>query len=102
MTHDQVVAEIQERARSAGILTHYCHLSKLCLGDRGLPDLFLAGPFGAAWIEVKTPESPRLDSEQVTWKYVLCAAGQLYYKVTPESLSDDTVTNILMLIGGPQ
>ena len=78
MTHDQVVAEIQARAERRGILSHYCGSAERCHADRGAPDLLLAGPFGVAWVEVKTSACPTLSSGQVAWRYMLRAAGQVH------------------------
>jgi len=78
VTHDEVVFAIQSRARARGVLTHYCKRGERCLGDRGAPDLLLAGTHHAGWIEVKTPACPTLSSAQVQWRYQLLAAGQLY------------------------
>ena len=77
MTHDQIVAEIQARAKRRGILSHYCGSAERCHGDRGMPDVLLVGMFGAAWVEVKTP-GDTLRPDQVTWNHALKAAGQLY------------------------
>ena len=77
MTHDEIVAEIQLRAKRSGILSEYCGRALRCQGDRGKPDLFLVGMFGAAWIEVKTP-GDQLRAEQVTWKHMLRSAGQVH------------------------
>jgi hypothetical protein len=77
VTHDQIVARIQARATARGLRTHYCRKSVTCAGDRGLPDLFLCGPGGAGWIEVKTPGDP-LEPGQTAWRYMLIAAAQFY------------------------
>jgi hypothetical protein len=99
MTHDDVVHAIQERAKKRGILTHYCGPAKLCKGDRGAPDLVLAGMFGAAWIEVKTP-GDQLDPGQTTWKYALLAAGQEHYVIRPPDLEDGRVDGLLDRLAG--
>lgn len=77
MTHDEVVHEIQARARRRGVLSHYCHNSIRCEGDRGLPDVLLVGHYGVAFVEVKTP-GDQLKPAQTTWKHALKAAGQLH------------------------
>ncbi len=97
MNHDQIVAEIQARAKTRGILTHYCGSGERCHGDRGMPDLFLAGSYGAAWIEVKTP-GDEMRPAQTTWKYMLKAAGQRHYVVGPAELADDGLDEILDII----
>lgn len=78
MTHDQIVAAIQDRAKTRGVLSHYCHRAVRCSGDRGLPDLVLVGAWNIAWCEVKTPSCPTLDSGQTRWRHALRAAGQIH------------------------
>jgi hypothetical protein len=85
MTHDEVVAEIQARAKRRGILTHYCGRAQHCKGDRGSPDLVLVGPYHTGWIEVKMPGDTR-KPEQTTWFHALRAGGQLYEQMGPADL----------------
>lgn len=96
MTHGQIIAAIQDRARRRGVLSHHCPDSRRCDGDRGLPDLLLVGMFGAAWIEVKSP-GDRLKPDQVTWKHALGAAGQVYQVVREGDLDDGGAVNMLLL-----
>jgi hypothetical protein len=74
VTHDEMVAEIQRRARLRGLLSHYCKRGERCEGDPGLPDIV----FPRGWIEVKTLGCPTLSSGQKRWRYALLGAGQLY------------------------
>lgn len=94
MTHDVLVAEIQVRAQARGLLTHYCGRSVTCSGDRGLPDLVVAGPYGVAWLEVKTGQG-QLKPGQVKWKHTLTAGGQLHRTVTAEHLDMGLVDRLL-------
>jgi hypothetical protein len=94
VTHDEIVAEIQARARKRGILTHYCGPGLRCQGDRGVPDLVAVGMFGAAFIEVKT-DRDRLKPDQVTWMHALKAAGQNHYVVRQGQLRDGGLDEIL-------
>jgi hypothetical protein len=94
VNHDAVVAEIQARARKRGVLSHYCGRSVTCLGDRGLPDLFLAGPHGACVLEVKMP-GDKLDPGQLEWAYALRAAGIPHYVMGPAALTDGTLDQAL-------
>ena len=88
MTHDEIVAEIQARAAARGIFTHYCRSVIRCVGTPGMPDIFLVGRCTTAWIEVKTP-GDRLKPDQIRWKYMLQAAGQLYDVMTERDLAPD-------------
>lgn len=94
MTHDEIVVEIQSRARRRGVLSHYCPDSRRCDGDRGIPDLLLVGMFGAAFVEVKAPHD-RVKPDQTTWKHALRAAGQEYHLVHGDALLNGVVDGIL-------
>lgn len=96
MNHDEVVAEILDRAAKRGVLGHYCPDSRRCEGDRGLPDVLLAGQFGAAWVEVKTGTA-QLKPTQTTWKHMLLAAGQRYEVMREGDLADGGLLNPLLL-----
>lgn len=100
MTHDEIVAEIQARAKAAGVLTHYCGRSQQCDGDRGMPDLVAVGLHGCAWIEVKTPSKPGMSPDQVQWAYQLRAAGQQHFVVQGAALDDGTIDMIVGLLAG--
>ena len=77
MTHDQIVKEIQKRAKARHVRTHYCGHAERCSGDAGQPDLFLCGVASIAWIEVKTA-GDRLKPAQTAWRYALLANSQVY------------------------
>jgi len=94
MLHDQIVAEIQTRAETRGVLTHYCGSSVRCTGHRGKPDLFLVGRYGAAWIEVKRP-GDELRPDQTTWKHTLIAADQTYLIAVESHLHDGRIDNLI-------
>ena len=98
MTHDEIVAEIQARAERRGVLTHYCGSAERCHGDRGAPDLVLAGPHGVAWIEVKTG-GDTMRPDQTTWKYQLLASGQEHYVIRVDVL-DSVVDKLLDRLAG--
>jgi hypothetical protein len=102
VNHDEIVTEIQARARAKGVLSHYCGRSQQCDGDRGLPDLFLVGVHGSAWVEVKTPSSPSMSPAQVQWAYQLRAAGQVHYIVQGAALDNGAVDAILGVLAGPE
>jgi hypothetical protein len=97
MLHDDIVAEIQARAKRRGILSHYCGHAIHCKGDRGAPDLLLVGHFGAAWVEVKTG-SATLDPGQTTWKHALRAAGQEHHVIREPDLHNGQVNWLLDLV----
>jgi hypothetical protein len=94
MTHDQLVSEIQRRAKTRGILTHACHQAQRCTGDRGQPDIVAVGKFRAAWLEIKSPGAG-LEPAQTTWAHALKGAGQTHYIIRQAQLDDGTVDAIL-------
>ena len=94
MTHDEIVTEVQARAKRRGVLTHYCHRAQFCHGDRGLPDVIAVGKFRAAFLEIKTPYD-QLDPPQTTWRHALKGAGQEHHVIRPGHLDDGTLDAIL-------
>jgi len=46
--------QVIRRARRAGVLAHWCLDSRYCAGQRGFPDLVLAGQGGTIFRELKT------------------------------------------------
>lgn len=87
MTHDEIVAGIQSRAKDMGVLSHYCGPAERCKGDRGAPDLMLAGIYHVGWIEVKMP-GDRRKPEQTAWYHRLRGSGQLYEQVGPDDMAE--------------
>lgn len=100
MTHDVIVAEIMARAREHNVKTHYCGRSQLCQGDRGLPDLLCVGLHHAAFIEVKTLNSPNLSPEQTSWRHQLAAAGETVYVVGADVLTNGVIEQMLAFLNG--
>jgi len=100
--HDAVVRAIMTKAASRGLLSHYCTRSVTCAGDRGLPDLIIAGTYHLGFIEVKTPGSPSLSPGQTRWRHVLIAAGAVYEIMTGEDLAPGgAVDQFLTFISTP-
>lgn len=98
MTHDQIVAEVMDRAAKRGVLCHYCRDGRRCEGRRGLPDILLAGPDGVVWLEVKTL-GDTLSPDQTTWKHTLLASGQRVYVFYEQDL--DRLDIILDALSSP-
>jgi hypothetical protein len=97
--HNEIINEVIVRAASRGILTHYCRSSRYCIGYPGLPDLILAGPHAAAWVEVKAGADV-LSPEQTTWKHTLLAAGHEVHVIREPDLSDGTLDGLLDRLRG--
>jgi len=96
MTHDQVVAEIQARAKLRGLVSHYCRRSQRCTGDQGMPDIIIVGRDGVVWLEVKTPQTPDPGPEQIRWKYKLQAAGQVCEIMTETDLEPGMAVDAIL------
>ena len=65
---------VAEWAERYGVLVHHCGDSRRCTGDRGLPDVILAGPRGLLFVELKS-SMHGLTEGQRTWHWMLKAAG---------------------------
>jgi hypothetical protein len=76
------------------LLWHHCGDSRKCQGSAGVPDLLIAGPEGAIWVEVK-PRRHRLSPAQTGWWYMLEAAGELHFVWTAEDLEAGTIRKTL-------
>jgi hypothetical protein len=99
MTHDELAAEIQHRAGSRGLLSHYCQRSTTCKGSRGMPDLIIAGIHGVIFVEIKSiGEDPAPD--QATWIYTLRAGGQDAYVLRETDLSNGSLNDLLAKCAG--
>lgn len=94
IAHDGLVAEIQRRAELRGLLSHHCRISTSCTGSRGLPDLIVAGVYGAVFIEVKTGRADP-SPDQTTWLYTLRAGGQDVHVIREADLDDGSLDAIL-------
>ena len=94
MLHDDIVREIQARATKRGMLSHYCGHAIHCKGDRGAPDLFVVGPYGMAWFEVKTGGAD-LSPGQTSWRHMLTAADQTYLVAVEAHLDDGRIDRML-------
>jgi hypothetical protein len=99
VNHDQLVAEIQQRASARGLLSHYCQRSTICKGSRGMPDLIIAGIHGVIFVEVKAiGQDPAPD--QTTWIYTLRAGGQDAYVIRETDLSNGSLDDLLAKCAG--
>lgn len=70
LPHDDIVAEIADRAVRLGLLAHYCTHARTCKGTRGFPDLLVAGQHGLMLVEVKT-DGDDTTAWQDLWRWTL-------------------------------
>jgi hypothetical protein len=74
----EFLGQVFELCAGYKVLAHWCGDSRRCQGDKGLPDLILAGLYAVMYREVKRDQFDTLSPGQVTWKYTLAAAGVDY------------------------
>lgn len=67
-------AAVMAVARGMGLLVHWCSDSRKCYGDKGFPDLVIAGPRGLIFAECKMP-SADTTAEQDRWIWTIGEAG---------------------------
>lgn len=94
MKHDEIVAEIQTRARDRGLLSHYCPDSRHCKGDPGFPDVLVAGLYGTVFLEVKTGRQGQTP-DQIRWTYTLLGGGELAMIIREVDLGNGTLDALL-------
>lgn len=99
MNHSDMVAEIMTRAAAHGLLSHYCLQSRTCLGVAGLPDIIVAGPYAAVWLEVKAG-SDTLSPAQTTWFHTLTAGGHSPHVIREADMSGDMLNGLLSRCAG--
>jgi hypothetical protein len=97
MNHADFVHHVTRRADHIGLLWHYCSNSRLCQGNRGMPDLLfvsLSGN-GILWAELKTDKAPALSPDQSAYKWALIANGAKWDIFTPLDLDTGRIDNAL-------
>ena len=57
-------------ARDRGLLVHHCPDSRRCTGQKGFPDLVIAGPGGILFAELKS-EDGETSADQDLWGWTL-------------------------------
>lgn len=91
MTHVELQAAVIALCKELGLLWHCCGDPRRCLGPRGFPDLFIAGPGGVIIAELKT-EYDDTTAEQDLWGWTLTRALPAAWTVwRQEQLADGTI-----------
>lgn len=70
LIHDEIVGQVISRADERGLLAHYCRDARRCEGDRGFPDLIIAGQRDVLAAEIKTAGGDTT-AEQDLWLWML-------------------------------
>lgn len=92
---------IAEWAERYGVLVHHCRDSRHCDGQRGLPDVILAGPRGVLFVELKS-SMHGMTSHQRTWHWMLKAAGAQVVTWLPSHFRNGTAEAAIAAIGRPE
>ena len=66
--------DVMALAQRMNLLAHWCPDSRKCYGDKGFPDLVIAGPRGLIFAECKMP-SADTTAEQDRWIWTIGEAG---------------------------
>lgn len=74
MTELDLESEIADLCEHYALKWHACGDSIRCRGQRGQPDLLIAGPGGILHRELKTGGG-KLTTDQVAWSWTLRAGG---------------------------
>lgn len=75
MLEAEFTRRIAARAQALGLLAHWCPDSRRCTGDRGFPDLFIAGQHGQLLAELKL-EDGETSAGQDLWAWTLSQPGE--------------------------
>lgn len=71
MTEAQLLAEVTDLCGRLGLLWHHCgRPDKSCQGNRGLPDLIIAGRRGVTFRELKSDDGDT-SADQDLWIWTL-------------------------------
>lgn len=100
MKHHELVQHIIRTAAELGLLAHYCARSEFCVGNRGLPDLIIAGPRGMILAEIKTG-SGDLTAEQDLWVWMIAQSDQKRGVVWRENHWETDIRKALTMIADP-
>jgi hypothetical protein len=103
VNHAELLAKITALCDELGLLWHHCPDSRKCWGQRGFPDLLIAGPGGLIIAELKTRYDDTTAYQDLwgwtltrAWNAMGAAAHPSGWIVWRESdLADGTIRNAL-------
>lgn len=70
MSEDELLAKVLAECKRLKVLAHHCPNSTRCQGDKGMPDLILAGQHGLILAELKS-ETGDTSADQDLWHWNL-------------------------------
>jgi len=71
MAESDFTYEVTTLAAAKGLLVHWCTDSRKCDGQRGFPDVFIAGPRGILLAELKERDLGETSADQDLWLWML-------------------------------
>jgi hypothetical protein len=77
MTEAEFQKLVVALCKALGLLWHHCANARTCTGDRGLPDLVVAGPAGILLVELKS-EDGVTTGDQDWWLWQAGGFGRLW------------------------
>ena len=102
MTEAQLLQEVTLRCDRYGVAWVHIdtpHHNRRGQNMAGFPDLFLCGPEGAAFRELKS-RSGRIGAEQWNWGHRLLTAGENWAVWQPDNLSSGDIDKELAALAG--
>lgn len=90
MTEQELTDKIFDLAAKLRLLAHHCPRSRMCRGNRGFPDLIIAGPRGVIFAELKS-EDGETSADQDNWAYILMHSAQSYRIWRPAGYSSGSI-----------
>lgn len=102
MTNERVVPEVSRLLEGFGSRLAWVHITNSVLvnGSPGFPDFLIAGRGGLLFAECKPSAGRRPRPDQLTWKYMLLAAGARWELWTQTDLDNGTIERELNALAG--
>jgi hypothetical protein len=97
VTEAEFTRDVCGLADSLGLLWHHCPDSRRCKGNRGFPDLVVAGPGGLLLAELKMPGG-ETSAEQDLWGWTIYQAFSTIRLWTPAGLENGVIERELRML----
>ena len=97
MTEAEFAGEVEARIRAAGLLYHWCRDSRRCAGQRGFPDLIIAGSRGLLAAELKLADGETTAGQDL-WGWTIRESGHAWVLWQPADLGNGRIDSALMLL----
>lgn len=98
MNEHDLEVEVTDLCEKYGLRWHACGDSIRCRGQRGHPDMIIAGPGGILYRELKAP-TRKPTPQQADWGWVLRATGADWAIWRPIDLESGRIETELREIG---